>query len=399
MYIFVNTFSIQATTLKATFNRFYVAEKSVKNTEVLGQFGEEHDCGIACLRRGNDSCKLFYTAENRVCYGSDLVSGVKMSLTKKLESVAKGVWASTYAPDLGRHMLFLDASYVGGIKDFGYSPLKRLKYKPWSISQSFGFLWKKEGIFIACPLETRSSDHNICQGLPVGDADGTATEMFTDSLLPYKHGGAAGVVLDENSMWLTGGSTTVPVAKTSLFRDGVWSEGPDLPQPLAYHCATQINATWTFVIGGMPSFNIPTQETWMFDWNTHAWTSKAPLPFTSVYAACGTMINQDTGDQLVLLSGGCQDNYDTSSAHTEVYNVETDSWSEGKDLGEPVMNGVMYNIKGKLYHFGNNNIQPAYSVQKYHLVLGWMNTTDFGYIVKLYKPVVIPYNFANDVKP
>ena len=75
--------------------------------------------------------------------------------------------------------------------------------------------------------------------------------------LRFKNAAAAGVVVKNEMLWVTGGearlagsNTPTKLKSTEIFKDGNWTRGPDLPEARAYHCMVQIDDHTTFLAGG-----------------------------------------------------------------------------------------------------------------------------------------------------
>ena len=83
----------------------------------------------------------------------------------------------------------------------------------------------------------------------------TSQKVTLVTHLSVKKEYAASIVLNDNTLWVTGGKNSKILASTEYVTISGTLPGPDLPTPLFQHAMVAINSTCSMVIGGAKSFS------------------------------------------------------------------------------------------------------------------------------------------------
>lgn len=80
---------------------------------------------------------------------------------------------------------------------------------------------------------------------------------------------SSSTLIGTDSLWITGGLNDHFhfLDSSEVLQDGVWTTGPDLPEPMAFHCSVRLNETHTLLIGH-------SARTWIYDWTKNKWTEE-----------------------------------------------------------------------------------------------------------------------------
>ena len=174
-----------------------------------------------------------------------------------------------------------------------------------------------------------------CGGLDLENADrcwsfnGSTWSSLPNSYQKHCYFDSPNVLVNE-SWWVigrlqTGYSSCWGSSSTSDVYTGTnWKPGPALPgdkYPIG-SCVVNLNTTHTFLIGG--GYPTPTNDAWLYNWNSEAWTRTGSLIQGRRVHGCVSL-----GDQGILVAGG----YDGSEVHTvELYDPGQGTWSSQPDL-------------------------------------------------------------------
>ena len=165
-------------------------------------------------------------------------------------------------------------------------------------------------------------------------------------------GEAASIVLDDNTLWVTGGlnsggylATTEYVTVTGTML------GPDLPMALQGHAMVAINRTCSMVIGGYS--NGYSASTFFYDRNEGEWINGPSLMQARGYHAAGIVTDEVTGELFVAVTGGKNSGYVYLDS-TEI--LQDGEWVQGK-------------ISNTICHF---------------LEIFWSHNTIFDYLINIY---------------
>ena len=114
---------------------------------------------------------------------------------------------------------------------------------------------------------------------------------------------AASIVLNDNTLWVTGGYNGVGLASTEYVKMTGTILGPDLPMALEYHAMVAINSTCSMVIGGYSNdFSV---STFFYDRNEEEWINgPTSLIQAREYHAAGIVTDEVTGEHFVAVTGG-----------------------------------------------------------------------------------------------
>ncbi len=155
---------------------------------------------------------------------------------------------------------------------------------------------------------------------------------FPGSPMPVKLASSALLKLGYQEFWVLGGQSYdgdkhIAVETTMIFKDGQWSMGSNLPEPMNVPSAVNINSTHGFVASAWTSTDIWSNKTFMVDFTkANEWI---PLPDIPVPAenwsgghSSGTFINS-SGEQEIVVAG---------VNSTWVFNLSGWNWRQGPDL-------------------------------------------------------------------
>ena len=115
--------------------------------------------------------------------------------------------------------------------------------------------------------------------------------------------GAASIVLNDNTLWVTGGVNPVRLASTEYVKETGTMVGPDLPMVLYYHAMVAINSTFSMVIGGY-SNGSSYASTFFFDHNEDKWINGPSLMQVRSSHAAGIVTDEVTDEHFVAVTGG-----------------------------------------------------------------------------------------------
>ena len=117
---------------------------------------------------------------------------------------------------------------------------------------------------------------------------------------------AASIVLNDNTLWVTGGSG---LAATEYLTATGTMLGPDLPMALYEHAMVAINSTCSIVIGGFSNYEVST-STFFYNHNEGEWhyfgnwTNGPSLVQGRRYPAAGIVTDEVTDEHFVVVTGG-----------------------------------------------------------------------------------------------
>ena len=140
---------------------------------------------------------------------------------------------------------------------------------------------------------------------------------------------AASIVLNDNTLWVTGGHDWLgyshTFASTEYITMSGTTSGPDLPMPLEQHAILAINSSCSMVIGGMNGDTFDVTSTFYYDHNNDVWTNGPNLNQARYDHAAGIVIDEFTDENYVAVTGG----YEKDS--TEL--LKNNEWIQGKTFG------------------------------------------------------------------
>ncbi len=165
----------------------------------------------------------------------------------------------------------------------------------------------------------------------------------------------AGIPLDNDKIWITGGLTDYS------YVEGQWNKtlarsteilslkgsdwGPDLPQPLFGHCLVKIDNAKAMIIGGQEEGDQALSKTWEIGLVDFDFQEKDELLEARSNHACGLIKDSNAGSSgisAIVVTGGCYlcFSYGTKykdRSSSELWIIDgSDSWIFGPDLPERI---------------------------------------------------------------
>ncbi len=156
---------------------------------------------------------------------------------------------------------------------------------------------------------------------------------------------AASIALDNETIWITGGSDGNTFASTELAKPLVAASepGPDLPFAVANHCLLKLSSSIAMLIGGTTSEATVTSSTLFIDITpTDGFGSSAYGPQLDIargYHACG-IVKDGSDGQVVVVAGGKVGPLGDSSYSTELWTDNAIDWVPGPNMPEGRMGAV-----------------------------------------------------------
>ena len=154
----------------------------------------------------------------------------------------------------------------------------------------------------------------------------------------------ASIVLNDNTLWVTGGYTddgysTALSSTEKVTLNGI-IPGPDLPMALRSHAMVAINTTASIVIGGLDGSYAASASTFYYNHNEGEWTVGPILMRARMAHAAGIVTDEVTDENFVAVTGGID------SGHSLLYSTEIlqdGNWVQGN----------IYDALSICYIFGN----------------------------------------------
>ena len=144
--------------------------------------------------------------------------------------------------------------------------------------------------------------------------------------------GAASIVFNDNTLWVTGGNNgNVPnpqyLASTEYVTMTGTMIGPDLPMALYKHAMVAINSTFSMVIGGSYS-NGYSASTFFYDRIEEEWINGPSLMQERYFHAAGLVTDEVTDEHFVAVTGGHDWYVGNTFDSTEI--LQDGEWVQGK---------------------------------------------------------------------
>ena len=141
---------------------------------------------------------------------------------------------------------------------------------------------------------------------------------------------AASVVLNGNTLWITGGFNGSDLTGTTEYvtLDGAVN-GPELPVPngVDQHCIIAIDSVTTLLIGGRRNG----YKAWLFNHIGGFWTELSDTKFLRNMASCGAIVDSaDESTTIIMITGG------GDVRETEIMINATDAWLQVLDFPSKV---------------------------------------------------------------
>ena len=150
---------------------------------------------------------------------------------------------------------------------------------------------------------------------------------------------AASIVLNDNTLWVTGGVGKYPLrfASTEHVKMSGSMPGPDMPMPLDSHAMAAINSTVSMIIGGFDGSGLDgTSSTFYYNHIEGEWSDGPSLMQSRYHHAAGIVTDELTNENFVSVTGG----YLFAMSQTGIYNskvildsseiLQDGEWIEGK---------------------------------------------------------------------
>ena len=166
----------------------------------------------------------------------------------------------------------------------------------------------------------------------------TAQKTTLITYMSVKRMDAASIVLNDNTLWVTGGEGKDGcIASTERVKMSGSMPGPDLPMALASHAMASINSTVSMVIGGWDGNGWDgTASTFYYNHIEGEW-SNGPILMQSRYEhAAGIVTDELTDEKFVAVTGGLfialsqTGNYDSIVYLNSSEILQDGKWVEGK---------------------------------------------------------------------
>ena len=140
--------------------------------------------------------------------------------------------------------------------------------------------------------------------------------------------GAASIVLDDNTLWVTGGyNHGGSLASTEYVTVTGTMSGPYLPMAIYGHAMVAINKTCSMVIGG-GNYQAYFSSTFFYDRNEGEWINGPSLLEAKDGHAAGLVTDEVTGEHFVAVTGGYNSGLDLDLNSTEI--LQDGEWVQGK---------------------------------------------------------------------
>ena len=114
---------------------------------------------------------------------------------------------------------------------------------------------------------------------------------------------AASIVINDNTLWVTGGYGSGRLASTEYVNLTGSMLGPDMPMALSSHAMVAINSTCSMVIGGRDENYYYSALTFFYDHNEGEWINGPSLMQARVFHAAGIVTDEVTNEQFVAVTG------------------------------------------------------------------------------------------------
>ena len=139
---------------------------------------------------------------------------------------------------------------------------------------------------------------------------------------------AASIVLNDNTLWVTGGVNPVRLASTEYVKETGTMPGPDMPMALVNHAMVAINSTCSMVIGGESNDLVSSASTFFYDRNEDEWITGPSLMQAREWHAAGIVTDEVTDEHIVAVTGGR--GYSDSSYLDSTEILQDGEWIQGK---------------------------------------------------------------------
>jgi hypothetical protein len=142
---------------------------------------------------------------------------------------------------------------------------------------------------------------------------------------------SASVVLNGNTLWMTGGALDgdVPTNSTEFVQPTGTRRGPDLPLEIGDHCLVSLNDTTILLIGGWVGHWTGSKATFYYNTDHETWTEGPSLITGRAGHSCALFKSpQDGTTDTVIVTGGYSSG-GSYLASTEFLHSDSQSWTSG----------------------------------------------------------------------
>ena len=126
--------------------------------------------------------------------------------------------------------------------------------------------------------------------------------------------------------WEHGGSGKLNSTEI-INEDGQVSQGPDMPEPLAYHAIAAVNASTFIISGGYTDTITFSPVTWYFNQVTQNFAPGPSLMKGRWNHASGTIVDHETNEKIVAVAGG----YNNGAFLNSTELLINGEWQQGKN--------------------------------------------------------------------
>ena len=147
--------------------------------------------------------------------------------------------------------------------------------------------WYCGGFGLKTGAQTTASLAECLEFDPDTNSWSTAATMNTPRRRP------AGIVINSETVWLTGGRSgdTGAVASTEYYQSTTFNPGPALPNALHRHCMARVDADTVIIVGGATDAGVAQNAIHLFDIPSQTFTSpNNPMTQARIGVTCQVQI-------------------------------------------------------------------------------------------------------------
>jgi hypothetical protein len=172
-----------------------------------------------------------------------------------------------------------------------------------------------DGKIIACGGKTETQAKNDCFEF---DLEGNSWIETAPLPVPDLSGAKSSVV--GQKWFITGGGSPADSDQRSfVYENGLFSPGPELPEPKFGHCQVTLDERRVFITGGRGEF---ANATYILDLETQEWTRQEDIASQAVYVAGCGLVRGKNGDEVLVVVN--DDSY--------IFSLTTFQWRFGVPL-------------------------------------------------------------------
>ena len=171
----------------------------------------------------------------------------------------------------------------------------------------------------------------VCENSRCSTYSFETSNWNTSQTLLANRDGLRSVLIDDDKLWLTGGRG---LSSTEIISNGTTESGPRLPHEMFFHCVVKVNETHFLFAGGRSqSLDETLSDVYFFNWIEQEWTQTTRMRSPRDLHTCALLQNPT---RVMAIGGIIPEVIDYKT--TEIFDVETESWSEGPDLPSGMSN-------------------------------------------------------------